>query len=86
MSPTPLRFQYVTGCLQLKANINTNAQIARRLFLEENLKLVEALEDLGVRARPITSGCFGAVRPYRRPSKIFHVIDSSSGISRQREI
>ena len=30
--------------------------IARRLFLEENLKLVEALESWGVRARPITSG------------------------------
>ncbi|KAK6430001.1 Protein arg-6, mitochondrial [Oleoguttula sp. CCFEE 5521] len=30
--------------------------IARKLFLEENLKLVEALEAWGVRARPITSG------------------------------
>ena len=34
--------------------------LARSLFLEENLKLVEALEDLGVRARPITSGVFAA--------------------------
>ncbi len=34
--------------------------IARKLFLEENLKLVEKLEALGVRARPITSGVFGA--------------------------
>lgn len=34
--------------------------LARSLFLEENLKLVEALEDLGVRARPITSGVFTA--------------------------
>ena len=34
--------------------------LARNLFLEENLKLVEALEDLGVRARPITSGVFTA--------------------------
>ena len=34
--------------------------IARSLFLEENLKLCEKLEDLGVRARPITSGVFGA--------------------------
>lgn len=32
--------------------------IARQLFLEENLKLVEELERLGVRARPITSGVF----------------------------
>ena len=30
--------------------------IARKLFLEENLKLVESLENWGVRARPITSG------------------------------
>ena len=34
--------------------------LARSLFLEENLKLVEALENLGVRARPITSGVFTA--------------------------
>ena len=34
--------------------------IARRLFLEENLKLVEKLEEMGVRARPITSGVFTA--------------------------
>ncbi|KAI7082422.1 Protein arg-6 [Hortaea werneckii] len=30
--------------------------VARKLFLEENLKLTEALESWGVRARPITSG------------------------------
>jgi len=30
--------------------------IARKLFLQENLKLVDALESWGVRARPITSG------------------------------
>jgi N-acetyl-gamma-glutamyl-phosphate reductase / acetylglutamate kinase len=35
-------------------------QIARRIFLEENLKLVGALEKLGTRARPITSGVFSA--------------------------
>lgn len=35
-------------------------QIARRVFLEENLKLVTALERLGARARPITSGVFTA--------------------------
>ncbi|KAJ9295115.1 hypothetical protein DTO271G3_6285 [Paecilomyces variotii] len=34
--------------------------LARKLFLEENLKLVEALESMGVRARPITSGVFTA--------------------------
>ncbi|KAF8634060.1 hypothetical protein AX17_004324 [Amanita inopinata Kibby_2008] len=35
-------------------------QIARRVFLAENLKLVDALEKLGTRARPITSGVFTA--------------------------
>ena len=35
-------------------------ETARALFLEENLKLVEKLEGLGVRARPITSGVFTA--------------------------
>ncbi|KAI5851341.1 Aspartate/glutamate/uridylate kinase [Morchella snyderi] len=34
--------------------------LARQLFLKENLKLVEALEKLGVRARPITGGVFQA--------------------------
>lgn len=34
--------------------------VARRVFLSENLRLVEALEDLGVRARPITTGVFEA--------------------------
>ena len=35
-------------------------RLARNLFLEENLKLVEELENLGVRARPITTGVFSA--------------------------
>lgn len=35
-------------------------ELARNLFLDENLKLVEELEDLGVRARPITTGVFTA--------------------------
>lgn len=34
--------------------------IARALFLEENLRLVDELERQGVRARPITSGVFTA--------------------------
>ncbi|CCU82643.1 hypothetical protein BGHDH14_bgh00903 [Blumeria hordei DH14] len=34
--------------------------VARKLFLEENLKLVERLEEMGVRARPITAGVFCA--------------------------
>src|SRR5580693_3340454 len=35
-------------------------EIARRVTLRENLRLVEALEDLGTRARPITAGVFEA--------------------------
>ncbi|KAL7411901.1 Aspartate/glutamate/uridylate kinase, partial [Mrakia frigida] len=35
-------------------------QIARRVFLEENLRLVTALEALGTRARPIPTGVFTA--------------------------
>lgn len=35
-------------------------EIARRVTLRENLRLVEALEELGTRARPITNGVFEA--------------------------
>ncbi|KAL7421255.1 hypothetical protein Q5752_004140 [Cryptotrichosporon argae] len=35
-------------------------QIARRVFLQENLKLTSALERLGTRARPIPTGVFHA--------------------------
>ncbi|APR74968.1 Acetylglutamate kinase [Minicystis rosea] len=35
-------------------------EIARRVTLHENLRLVEALEDLGTRARPVTAGVFEA--------------------------
>ncbi|MFG0330308.1 MAG: acetylglutamate kinase [Phycisphaerales bacterium] len=34
--------------------------VARRVFQRENLKLVEALEDIGARARPILTGVFEA--------------------------
>lgn len=34
--------------------------LARKLFLEENLKLTEELERMGVRARPLTAGVFSA--------------------------
>ncbi|KAF9887964.1 hypothetical protein FE257_009486 [Aspergillus nanangensis] len=34
--------------------------LARKLFLEENLKLVEELERIGIRARPLTAGVFSA--------------------------
>ena len=40
---------------------NETLKLARSLFLEQNLKLVNALEDMhGVRTRPITSGVFTA--------------------------
>jgi acetylglutamate kinase len=35
-------------------------EVARRVFRRENLRLVEALEALGTRARPVTSGVFRA--------------------------
>lgn len=35
-------------------------EVARKVFMRENLRLVEALEDLGTRARPVTSGVFEA--------------------------
>jgi acetylglutamate kinase len=35
-------------------------EIARRVSLRENLRLVEALEEMGTRARPVTSGVFEA--------------------------
>jgi N-acetyl-gamma-glutamyl-phosphate reductase / acetylglutamate kinase len=51
--------------------------IARTLFLEENLRLVEELERLGVRARPITSGVFTAdyldKDKYNLVGKVTHV-------------
>lgn len=51
--------------------------VARNLFLQENLKLVESLEELGVRARPITSGVFTAeyldAEKYKLVGKITNV-------------
>jgi acetylglutamate kinase len=35
-------------------------EIARKVTLRENLRIVEALEELGTRARPVTSGAFEA--------------------------
>ena len=49
--------QFVEG---IRITDGKTLETARAMFLSENLKLVEALEDLGVRARPITSGVFGA--------------------------
>lgn len=51
--------------------------VARKLFLEENSKLVEELESIGPRARPITSGVFTAdyldKDKYKFVGKISHV-------------
>ena len=35
-------------------------EVARKVFQRENLRLVEALEEMGTRARPIPTGVFGA--------------------------
>ncbi len=35
-------------------------EVARRVFMRENLRLVDALEEMGTRARPITTGVFEA--------------------------
>ncbi|KAJ4469190.1 acetylglutamate kinase ARG6 [Lentinula aciculospora] len=48
---------YIDG---IRVTDTKTLQIARRIFLEENLRLVGALEKLGTRARPITSGVFTA--------------------------
>ena len=51
--------------------------VARKLFLEENMKLVEELEAVGPRARPITTGVFSAdyldKDKYKFVGKISHV-------------
>ncbi|KAL0581282.1 hypothetical protein V5O48_000765 [Marasmius crinis-equi] len=48
---------YIDG---IRVTDTKTLQVARRVFLEENLKLVGALEALGTRARPISSGVFTA--------------------------
>ena len=50
--------------------------LARKLFLEENLKLVEELERRGVRARPIVSGVFSAEYLDRERYKLVGKIDA----------
>ncbi len=44
----------------LRATPPAALDVARRVFQRENLRLVEALEELGTRARPILSGVFEA--------------------------
>ena len=47
--------QYIDG---IRITDKETLEIARKVFLEENLKLVDALENLGTRARPIVGGVF----------------------------
>ncbi|AET39386.1 bifunctional acetylglutamate kinase/N-acetyl-gamma-glutamyl-phosphate reductase Ecym_4323 [Eremothecium cymbalariae DBVPG len=49
--------EYIDG---IRITDRKTMTIVRECFLEQNLKLVTALEQLGVRARPITSGVFTA--------------------------
>ncbi|CCE64915.1 hypothetical protein TPHA_0J00930 [Tetrapisispora phaffii CBS 4417] len=48
---------YIDG---IRITDDNTMSVVRECFLEQNLKLVTALEQLGVRARPITSGVFNA--------------------------
>ncbi|EDO14539.1 hypothetical protein Kpol_259p2 [Vanderwaltozyma polyspora DSM 70294] len=48
---------YIDG---IRITDEATMSVVRECFLEQNLKLVTALEQLGVRARPITSGVFTA--------------------------
>lgn len=61
VSVSPVRSDTVQSLSTLTSHVDAKTlHIARRVFLEENLKLVGALEKLGTRARPITSGVFTA--------------------------
>lgn len=48
---------YIDG---IRITDSRTMSVVRKMFLQQNLKLVEALEKLGVRARPITGGVFTA--------------------------
>lgn len=54
--------------------------VVRKCFLEQNLKLVTALEKLGVRARPITSGVFTA--EYLDKDK-YKLVGNITGVSKE---
>lgn len=49
--------EYIDG---IRVTNPKTMEIVRKCFLEQNLTLVNALEEMGVRARPITGGVFGA--------------------------
>ncbi|ODM21075.1 Protein arg-6, mitochondrial [Aspergillus cristatus] len=54
--------------------------LARKLFLEENLKLTEELERMGVRARPLTAGVFSA--DYLDKDK-YNLVGKINGVDRK---
>lgn len=66
--------QYIDG---IRITDGKTLEVARKILLEENLKLVEALEERGVRARPVTGGVFTAEyldkEKYQLVGKITHV-------------
>ncbi|KAJ3070207.1 hypothetical protein HDU98_006749 [Podochytrium sp. JEL0797] len=66
--------EYIDG---IRITDERTLTIARKVFAEENMKLVEALERLGTRARPINGGVFTAEymdkEKYKLVGKITHV-------------
>ncbi|KAJ3199631.1 hypothetical protein HDU82_000280 [Entophlyctis luteolus] len=66
--------EYIDG---IRITDGRTLTIARKVFAEENLKLVEALERLGTKARPINGGVFTAdyldKDKYKLVGKITHV-------------
>lgn len=49
--------EYIDG---IRVTNPKTMEVVRKCFLEQNLRLVTALEEMGVHARPITAGVFGA--------------------------
>ncbi|CAK7892581.1 hypothetical protein CAAN1_01S10726 [[Candida] anglica] len=49
--------EYIDG---IRITNDKTMEVVRKCFLEQNLRLVTALEKMGVHARPITAGVFGA--------------------------
>lgn len=49
--------EYIDG---IRVTNPKTMEVVRRCFMEQNLTLVTALEEMGVHARPITAGVFGA--------------------------
>lgn len=69
--------QYIDG---IRITDEETMGVVRKCFLEQNLKLVTALEKLGVRARPITSGVFTA--EYLDKDK-YNLVGNITGITKE---